>query len=192
MTKRTRSPKTRKVRARTRQQPVARSPRRSRVVAGLFVACALSAGIIYFLPREAPVSQNAGERGGVPGGAPGHISPAANAEHDVADALASAATDGKPVLLDFGADWCLDCTVLTTLFRDPSVEPFLQSHFHVVAIDLGEYFNGPGAERNPAIAARYRCGPEPDRSAGARAAHARRHDRANQRRQMEPCENIYA
>ena len=64
---------------------------------------------------------------------------AANPQKDIEAALASAQQDGKLVLLDFGANWCPDCVVLSTLFEDPSVQPYLQDHFYVVKIDVGEW-----------------------------------------------------
>jgi thiol:disulfide interchange protein len=56
---------------------------------------------------------------------------------DIANALAQSKNDGKLVLLDFGANWCPDCLVLTTLFEDPAVKPFLAENYHVVRIDIG-------------------------------------------------------
>jgi thiol-disulfide isomerase/thioredoxin len=56
---------------------------------------------------------------------------------DIANALAQSENDGKLVLLDFGANWCPDCLVLTTLFEDPAVKPFLVENYHVVRIDIG-------------------------------------------------------
>ncbi|HNB51958.1 MAG TPA: thioredoxin family protein [Anaerolineales bacterium] len=58
-------------------------------------------------------------------------------QQDIEAALAKAQQDGKLVLLDFGANWCPDCLVLTFLFEDPSVQPYLQANFHVVRIDVG-------------------------------------------------------
>ena len=65
--------------------------------------------------------------------------PNANPRADIDSALAKARADGKLVLLDFGADWCVDCLVLDTFFRDSTVKPFLDSHFHVVRIDVGRW-----------------------------------------------------
>lgn len=56
---------------------------------------------------------------------------------DIVHAMAQSASDGKLVLLDFGANWCPDCLVLTTLFEDPAVKPFLEENYHVVRIDVG-------------------------------------------------------
>lgn len=65
--------------------------------------------------------------------------PPSDPEHDIAAALAAAKRDGKFVLLDFGADWCVDCVVLQAAFRDAAVKPFVDAHFHVVTIDVGEF-----------------------------------------------------
>jgi thiol-disulfide isomerase/thioredoxin len=56
---------------------------------------------------------------------------------DIANALAQSEKDGKLILLDFGANWCPDCVVLSTLFEDPAVKPFLEENFHTVSIDVG-------------------------------------------------------
>jgi thiol-disulfide isomerase/thioredoxin len=69
----------------------------------------------------------------------GHYDPKRRPRADINAALAQARTDKKLVLLDFGADWCLDCVVLSALFRDRKVAPYLNEHFHVVQIDIGEW-----------------------------------------------------
>jgi len=58
---------------------------------------------------------------------------------DIAAAMAAAKTDKKNVLLDFGANWCEDCLVLSKLFEDPTVKPYLDKNFHVVHIDIGQW-----------------------------------------------------
>lgn len=57
---------------------------------------------------------------------------------DIAAALARAERDGRPVLLDFGADWCPDCVVLGRTFRTATVRPVL-ARYHVVSIDVGRF-----------------------------------------------------
>jgi thiol:disulfide interchange protein len=64
---------------------------------------------------------------------------AAMPQKDIDAALANAQKDGKLVLLDFGANWCLDCVALSRLFEDPSVHPYLQDHFYVVRINVGQW-----------------------------------------------------
>ncbi|HEX2993609.1 MAG TPA: thioredoxin family protein [Anaerolineales bacterium] len=61
----------------------------------------------------------------------------ANPQKDITNALAKSEKDGKLILLDFGANWCPDCIVLTTLFEDPAVKPFLEENFRMVRIDVG-------------------------------------------------------
>src|SRR5438046_8885340 len=56
----------------------------------------------------------------------------ADAHKDIQTALTEAQADGKLVLLDFGANWCLDCIVLSHLYEDETVHPFLDANFHVV------------------------------------------------------------
>ncbi|MFC6885956.1 MULTISPECIES: thioredoxin family protein [Actinomadura] len=68
---------------------------------------------------------------------------------DIAAALAKAKADKRPVLLDFGADWCPDCVVLERYFRTATVRPVIGG-FHVVAIDVGRF------DRNLAVARKYR------------------------------------
>jgi|GEM_PF-1304712 len=58
---------------------------------------------------------------------------------DIANALAQSEDDGKLVLLEFGANWCVDCLVLAELLEDPTVKPFLKENFHVVRIDVGNW-----------------------------------------------------
>ena len=64
-------------------------------------------------------------------------------------ALAQAKVDEKKVLLDFGADWCPDCHVLDSDFKDPRAEAILEDSYHVVHIDVG-YF-----DKNLESAAKY-------------------------------------
>lgn len=56
----------------------------------------------------------------------------------IAAALEKAKSDNRPVLLDFGADWCADCVVLERMFQKGSVRDAL-SAFHVVAVDVGNF-----------------------------------------------------
>jgi thiol:disulfide interchange protein len=69
---------------------------------------------------------------------PNGYDPARDAEADIAAALAKAKIDKRPVLLDFGADWCPDCVVLGRTFRTDTVRPVVD-HFHVVSIDVGRF-----------------------------------------------------
>lgn len=63
--------------------------------------------------------------------------PVLDAPAAVEAALAKARTDGKRVLLDFGADWCPDCHVLDSFLEDPRAKAILDASYHVVRIDVG-------------------------------------------------------
>jgi thioredoxin 1 len=63
----------------------------------------------------------------------------ADAKQDIADALARADKEQKLVLIDFGADWCPDCVVLSRLLDDGKVKPYLDEHFAVVRVDVGKW-----------------------------------------------------
>ncbi|MBO3737185.1 thioredoxin family protein [Actinoplanes sp. NEAU-H7] len=62
-----------------------------------------------------------------------------DAEDDIVKALAAAGKSGRNVIVDFGADWCLDCRVLTKLSADPAVNAKLVAGFEVVSVDVGEF-----------------------------------------------------
>ena len=63
----------------------------------------------------------------------------ADPAQDIAAALKQAKADNKRVLLDFGANWCPDCLVLSRHFDNTQVKPFLDEHFVVVKIDVGKW-----------------------------------------------------
>ncbi len=73
----------------------------------------------------------------------------ANAEQDIASALALAKADKKYVLLDFGGNWCPDCIVLAKLYEAEPLKSFMEKNYHFVAVDVG-YF-----DKNLNISARY-------------------------------------
>ena len=63
--------------------------------------------------------------------------PTADAKAEITAALAAAQSDGKRVLLDFGADWCPDCHVLATYLHGVAGRKLVDRAFHVVSIDVG-------------------------------------------------------
>jgi thioredoxin 1 len=63
--------------------------------------------------------------------------PNADPRADIDAALALAKTDGKRVLLDFGADWCPDCHSLAAYLDGRAGKELVDSAFHVVSIDVG-------------------------------------------------------
>jgi protein disulfide-isomerase len=74
--------------------------------------------------------------------------PDADASAEIAAALKEAKKDGRPVLIDFGADWCLDCRVLGARFEEPGPSELL-AEYHLVKVDVGEF------DHNLDVAERY-------------------------------------
>ena len=73
----------------------------------------------------------------------------ANAETAVANALASASTQHKRVLIDLGGNWCADCRILAGIMQLPEMRRFLDAHYIVVLVDVGRF------DRNLQIPARF-------------------------------------
>ena len=65
--------------------------------------------------------------------------PRADARADIAAALARSKADRLPVLLDFGADWCPDCHVLSAYLDSPEGRAKVGDRAHVVRIDVGNW-----------------------------------------------------
>jgi thioredoxin 1 len=63
----------------------------------------------------------------------------ADANKEIAEALAAAAKSRKRVLLIFGGNWCYDCHVLDEAFHAPEIAPTVNRNFVVAHIDIGEY-----------------------------------------------------
>jgi thioredoxin 1 len=73
----------------------------------------------------------------------------ADAKKDIAAAFAKAKADKKYVFLDFGANWCPDCHVLRRMLDDDQIKPFVESNYHVVSIDVGNW------DKNLDVSAQY-------------------------------------
>lgn len=73
----------------------------------------------------------------------------ANARDDINRALVTATRQHKRILLDFGANWCLDCHILDNAFHQPRIAPLLNGNFIVVHVDVGRY------DKNLDLAKRY-------------------------------------
>lgn len=67
--------------------------------------------------------------------------PTANAQQQIDAALVQAKAENKLLLIDFGADWCPDCVVLSGLFESADVKPYLDAHYVVVRVDVGQWDN---------------------------------------------------
>jgi len=76
----------------------------------------------------------------------------ADAQAQIDAAVASAAQDGKRVLLVFGANWCPWCRRLDWVFQNqPEVSAALTAGYHLVHVDVGPR----ESSTNRAVAARY-------------------------------------
>jgi thiol-disulfide isomerase/thioredoxin len=73
----------------------------------------------------------------------------ADAERQVEAATTEAASNGKLLLIELGANWCVDCRILTAVMDLPEVRAFVDAHYVVVTVDVGRM------NRNLQIPARY-------------------------------------
>ena len=61
----------------------------------------------------------------------------ANAEIDLANAIAEANNKNKHILIEMGANWCPDCRTLGRYFQRADIKAWLDERFIVVAVDVG-------------------------------------------------------
>ena len=73
----------------------------------------------------------------------------ANADAAVTAAFARAQKSHKRVLIDLGANWCVDCIVLANFLKLPEMQRFMAAHYEVVTVDVGRF------NRNLQIPARF-------------------------------------
>jgi protein disulfide-isomerase len=64
---------------------------------------------------------------------------AANASAEVKQALATATTRHKPVLVIFGANWCEDCRALDHALKSDANAALVSGEFEVVKVDVGNF-----------------------------------------------------
>jgi thioredoxin 1 len=62
-----------------------------------------------------------------------------DAKADVRQALSEARKDNTPVLLIFGANWCLDCRALDAALSKGRNAELVKSEYKVVKIDVGRF-----------------------------------------------------
>lgn len=74
----------------------------------------------------------------------------ADAKKEIDEALKSAATDHKRVLLVFGGNWCYDCHVLDRALHEGAAGKIVRESFLLVHVDIGQ------GEKNPDIVKRYK------------------------------------
>ena len=75
----------------------------------------------------------------------------ARAAADISEAVEQAHREGRRVLVDFGGDWCTDCTVLDVNLRRPENAAIVARRFVMVHVNVGE----SGIETNFDVAKRY-------------------------------------
>lgn len=73
----------------------------------------------------------------------------ANAGELIAAAIRRASVSHKNVVLDFGANWCLDCHVLDAAMHQGELASVISKDFEVVHISVGRF------DRNLDIASKY-------------------------------------
>jgi thioredoxin 1 len=61
-----------------------------------------------------------------------------DANKEIAEAVHTASTTHRRVLLVFGGNWCFDCHVLDEAFHSPEIAPTLNKSFVVTHIDIGQ------------------------------------------------------
>ncbi len=67
--------------------------------------------------------------------------PARDASADIAEAFAAARSNGRAVMLVFGADWCHDSMALVDMFAQDRFAAMLDQRYEIVLIDVGRRDN---------------------------------------------------
>ena len=78
-----------------------------------------------------------------------------DAKKAIAEARVAAKKERKHVLLNFGANWCLECRILDKMFAEPSVAAFLRANFVVVPVPVGRMVGLNYAELNSDVIRQY-------------------------------------
>jgi len=73
----------------------------------------------------------------------------ADANAAVAHARARAIAHHKLLIIDLGGNWCGDCRVLAGTMALPELRAFVDAHYEVVTVDVGQF------DKNLQIPARY-------------------------------------
>ena len=63
----------------------------------------------------------------------------ADAQAQVAQALAKAKVENKLMMIVFGANWCVDCRMLDGEFKKPAMKTLLDANYVIVKVDVGRF-----------------------------------------------------
>ena len=64
--------------------------------------------------------------------------PPANAASDLQRARESASRSAKILMVVFGGNWCPDCRALHARLHEPPVRAYVEGHFEIVNVNIGE------------------------------------------------------
>jgi thiol:disulfide interchange protein len=107
------------------------------LIGGIFALAVLCGGSV--LVGGVLLMRTASQQSGLAAGGAPIYDVSADAKRDIALALATAKAEQKLVLIDFGADWCPDCVVLSRIFESKEVKPYLDEHYVVVRVNVGQW-----------------------------------------------------
>jgi thiol:disulfide interchange protein len=110
-------------------------------------------------PRERAPRLHVESPNQLPQPLPAPYDSAADANARIAAALRRARAEHKPLILDFGANWCADCRVLAGVLDLPEMRGWVARRFEIVQIDVGRFDRnldvvhrfGPPLEAIPAV-----------------------------------------
>src|SRR5512147_521168 len=54
-------------------------------------------------------------------------------------AFKQAQAQNKILMVEFGADWCADCVVLTRTLNEGATKKYFEQHFVIVSVDVGQF-----------------------------------------------------
>ncbi len=57
----------------------------------------------------------------------------------IQNARAQSQANGRFLMVEFGADWCIDCRELSRRLQEESTRNEMAEHFDVVGVDVGEF-----------------------------------------------------
>jgi thiol:disulfide interchange protein len=69
----------------------------------------------------------------------------------IEQAQARAAASGKMLMVAFGANWCPDCLTLHTNLHTTETQAYLDKHFEIVQIDVGDTKKSAAVQRDLGI-----------------------------------------